>query len=363
MSRAAPRRWGALLVAMVGAHVLLWWAIGRARGVPLEGTLQHFDAGWYSLIVGEGYTRDPRCWVFYPLYPLAVRALVAASGLWPWQATVGAVFSTVCLAVACRIAEGARTADPAGEHAGILYPRTSWGHAVLLLSPASFALHSHHTEGLFLALSLGAFALAGRDRPRLAAMLAGLSALTRTQGVIAAVCVGLWAARRKRGGPALAALAVSAAISGTMYAAWPLYQWRMTGNPSIAVEMPRHWGLVVPWDVVVSSVLLRGADQHADVPTLARYAAFLLALGTSAGIARRNWMVGLYLVLSLLANPLRGAPTYSAFRYLCVLFPVLFTWGDAIAQRGWTVRVAAGGLLVAANLQLAANYGFGIEAY
>ena len=37
-----------------------------------------------------------------------------------------------------------------------LVPRTGWGWFLFLFSPASYALHSHHTEGRFLLLSFGA---------------------------------------------------------------------------------------------------------------------------------------------------------------------------------------------------------------
>nr|WP_199243320.1 hypothetical protein [Vitiosangium sp. GDMCC 1.1324] len=67
------------------------------------------------------------------------------------------------------------------------YSWTAWGWFFFLFSPASFTLHSHHTEGLFLLLSLGAFASAWDGRFWRTAVFAGLCVWSRNQGVFVAI--------------------------------------------------------------------------------------------------------------------------------------------------------------------------------
>ncbi|HEX6140575.1 MAG TPA: mannosyltransferase family protein, partial [Candidatus Limnocylindria bacterium] len=60
-----------------------------------------------------------------------------------------------------------------------------------LVFPAAFFLHIGYTESLFLALALGAFLAARTDRWLLAGFLGGLSALTRVNGLVLILALGV----------------------------------------------------------------------------------------------------------------------------------------------------------------------------
>ena len=114
----------------------------------LERAHDRWDSHLYTRIITEGY--DPALRAFLPLYPGSVGLLhTLVGGSLPPQ-VIGCVLSTLCLlAFAAWVSwRGARPVEPSP-----LEPLTVWGWFFFLYSPASFALHSHHTEGLFLAVA------------------------------------------------------------------------------------------------------------------------------------------------------------------------------------------------------------------
>ena len=62
--------------------------------------------------------------------------------------------------------------------------KSFFGLLVLMFSPGAWVFLSNHTEALFLFLSYFALRFAYKDQLIMASILAGLSALTRNQGVL-----------------------------------------------------------------------------------------------------------------------------------------------------------------------------------
>lgn len=161
----------------------------RLDGVPaIVDALSRWDAGWYLAIVGEGYTYSPDAQssvAFFPLYPLAVKAvsLVAWEGssiamsflLLSNLAFLGALL--VLYRFAMRLTgreEVARTAV-----------------ALMAFQPAAVFFSAPYTESLFLLLTLGSL-LAALNRHWVTACILGLlCSATRNLGVFLTPAIGL----------------------------------------------------------------------------------------------------------------------------------------------------------------------------
>jgi hypothetical protein len=190
-----------LLVWIAGAGTVATLGLGPVRhafnppgitrgfgglGDVLAAPAARWDAAWYLVIAHYGYRPDLGALTasrtaFFPLYPLAVRAL-AELGLPP-------VIAGVLLSVAALTAglyelhrlttlEVARLRLPDGGEVARL--------AVLLtaLAPMAFYFSAVYSESLYLALSVGVFLCARRGRWASAAALGALAAATRSTGVV-----------------------------------------------------------------------------------------------------------------------------------------------------------------------------------
>ncbi|HEY0096101.1 MAG TPA: hypothetical protein VGB96_17365, partial [Archangium sp.] len=158
-----------LSALMLVHHFGLWAWTAFHRGFPLLQGLERWDSAHYTTLVTQGYVSP--LWAFLPLYPLVVGLVHGLVG--------GAVPPQV---LGCALSTALLLAFVFWVRASPLAPRTVWGWFFFLFSPASFALHSHHTEALFLLLSLGAFTSAWTGRFWWTALFAGLCVLTRNQG-------------------------------------------------------------------------------------------------------------------------------------------------------------------------------------
>lgn len=142
----------------------------------LPSLLARFDGVWYLSIVRAGYedsmSRATNI-VFFPLYPLLVRA-ATATGM--DAATAGIVLSNLFLVLGvlllARLIDLELGAGPARRAA--IY---------LLVFPTSFFFSAVYTESLFLVLTVAAFLAARRRRWWLAGCAGGLAAATRLPGV------------------------------------------------------------------------------------------------------------------------------------------------------------------------------------
>jgi len=173
-NRNGIARW--IVLALPGIMLLDHLATGIVTswlaGVPMLQALSHFDSNWYNSIVANGYTEQSLA--FFPLYPALLKLIQSVtSQLLPTQIT-GVVFSTVLFAVFCILT--ATISDDAKWQEGLLAPRTVSGWFCFVYGPASYVLHSNHTEALFLLLSLAAFAASKSGRWIWAALFAGLCA-------------------------------------------------------------------------------------------------------------------------------------------------------------------------------------------
>ena len=195
-------RAGLCLVAWLGFH--LWrpdsifpqsWNIdsdGNRRAVstltpadphPFINLWSRWDGGWYLEIARSGYSNrpsEPSSVAFFPLYPFLVRivhSLLVLPQSDYWFLFSGILVSNVSLLVALIFFRALIAIDYMGQIASraILY---------LLVFPTTFFLSSVYAESLFLALTITALFYARKGRWTTACLLASLTPLCRSQGVI-----------------------------------------------------------------------------------------------------------------------------------------------------------------------------------
>lgn len=317
------------------------------------------DAGWYMSIAEGGYrgfTAGQSNIAFFPLYPLSVRAL-RALGLGPWAS--GLLVSNLAFLVALWVLlELGRTRlglEPARR-----------GAVYLAVFPFSYFFSHYYAESLFLALTLAAFLAAERRRWWVCAVLGFLAALTRPQGILLVVPLGIWAIQsawqalraeprtaderptadeapaaepaarplwRATLGPVLAIIGPVLGLGlFTAYVAW------LTGDPFNWLRAHQAWSYELgmrPWDayaIFASKVVHVGwynaliSAPHSilylvgAVPALA-FLVLLVPVGRHLGLAYAAWAVAMLLVAM-------GAGSWEGLgRYCAVTFPVFLAMG------------------------------------
>ena len=291
---------------------------------------ERWDTGWYLKIAGFGYDGLDGTITYAPLFPFLTRCLGLLSGNYLFSALL--LSSLASLAVFILLFRVARVEGLTGEESG---------YAVLFLGffPSAFFLFAAYTDSLFLALVLGAWLAARKDRWLLAGLLGGLAALTRLQGVLLAPVLGyLWLKQNagfrllqwdtwRRAWSALRVPSwLATLLPALAFLAWALYL-QASGLGSVPATLARHWGIhtVPPWTGVWS--FLERLFTHrlffidfVDLTVLI-FVLILLVLGL-------RWLepgLSIYAWLTLALFFMRGTPPHlldSFNRYLLALFPV-----------------------------------------
>lgn len=341
--------------------------IGDAYG-PLSDflfrTFSQWDARWFLQISLHGYEEVPQAAAFFPVYPALVHALAWVTG------------SELVAGVLISLAAGAVAAWVLAELARPLLGRHAARDAVLYLAlyPIGFVLTSLYSDGLFLALSAGAFLAASRGRPVLAGVLGGLATGTRLLGLalLPALALLLWRGRDARSLARLAPLLLIPAAVGlyALYLDWRLDDpWAFT---SAQADWNREASLLGPLDGLKDALLSagRGARDLLDVPAGGPghdqrvglwNLTHLALLGGAVWLTWVAWVrlgaaYGVFSAATLaiaLAAPAEGFPLVSLPRFLLADFPLFLalaavTDGRPRARDATLVAFAALGAVCAA---------------
>src|SRR5688500_10795324 len=202
------------LIALVGSRLLIW-AVGvpvyLLVGVGPDVKFDHsqltqsqgpvgnaliapavrWDSNWYVDTAVAGYLREDRQPVFFPLYPLLMRAVGTLVG----SVLVAGILISLVAFFAALVMLHRLTERELGRDAA--------RRTVFLLAFFPFALFfsAVYTEALFLALELGAFWAARRGRWAWAGVLGALGSATRNTGALllpALLVLYLYGPRRDR---------------------------------------------------------------------------------------------------------------------------------------------------------------------
>jgi hypothetical protein len=350
-------------------------------GDGIAGMWAHFDAGWYFAIASDGYafvSVDQQATVaFFPLYPLAMRAVGMALGGNP---LLGGVLITLAAGAGSVVLFVRWCADRMAA------PAVRWAVVALLVYPYALYLYGAvYADALFLVAALGAFVLAERGHPVLAGLAGAAATATRPVGlaVVAGLVVLVWAKRRswRRLRPADAGVLLSLGGLG----AWMGYLGARFGDPLLSSKIQAAWGQqsgVRTWFKLDLVDRWRAVPCHTrgwlgfDAPTCGTdYGTDLLyTLGATAQgvllvaglvavpwiVRRFGWAYGVY-TAAVLAPALLGSQDFhGAGRYLLAAFPVFALVGTLLATRPRTGRVV---LAVSALLLVALTSLFAREYY
>ena len=315
---------------------------------------ERFDALWFLRIADRGYDRDDGSAVFFPLYPIAVRAVSVAIGGHPLAA--GLLVSNAAFAAALLVLYFLTASERSERVArrAVLYAA---------VFPTAFFFLAPYSESLFLLLSLTALWAARRRRWAGAGIAGGLAALTRSPGVLLAPALAVEAVlqRRERRGvreeragpwPALAwsALPVMGLVA---YLAW----WGITADAWRApFDLQDRWlrevrfPLTTLWDATRLAARFPGQypggyhllDWLIVVPCLA-------LAGYAAVRFRPTFTVYAWAsIVGALTLSWPERPLMSLARFLAVLFPVTWALADLVERRGLghglVLGLSAGGL-------------------
>jgi hypothetical protein len=283
----------------------------------LFGIWERFDTLWYLHIAKRGYDL-PAGVVFYPLYPLLIRALGGLVGPTAAALLISTVAAFFYFWGLLRLV---RSEFPDMQPLRTLTLAAAW--------PASFFFFAGYTEALAVALIVWCVACAREERWLLGGACAVAAGLTRSAGTLAVIPLAIiawktWRTGRERRPP----WAVLISPLGTLgYWFW----LRQTGRPSVAAAYRNYWSteVVGPWTTLYLAIrsLANLFDPQLAISLMALIIFFV------AGVAARRRMraedryfsaavVG-QILLRLCWPLLLGTP-----RYLLPVYPAYLTIGN-----------------------------------
>jgi hypothetical protein len=337
-----------------------WWTAGDptrlterlgAIGNTLAAPAVRWDSIHYLGIAGHGYASASST-VFFPLYPMLVRAVGFLLGSYP---LAGIVISLVALAVALMLLHrltalelGARAAD-----ATVL---------LLAFAPLSFFFSAVYTESLFLALSVGSIYAARGGRWKLACGLGCLASATRVTGVGLALPLAIMYLRDRRGLDRRAAWLLSVPAGLVAYMGYLALRGYGLLAPFAGQTGAEHGHQMTgPLRTLVLAVqaAAAGAQSLLSQPIYQPSAGgpfsngtesilLLAVLGLAVGalvvvIRRLPTHYGAYALATLLVctwSPVAGQPLKSIDRYTLTIFPLWMAAGAWLSERRLTRLVA-----------------------
>jgi len=385
---AAAAVFGTRVVMFIVGYLAVFM-FGFANG---RAPLRHFnnellnlpvrwDAGWYLQIVTEGYKYAPgdpsvqQNIVFFPAYPMLVRVVGRLFG----GDMIGYVAAGTIISIAsffgALVYLYAFARDRYGDDVA---SGSIW---LLATYPFAFFFGALYTESLFLLGTLGALYHFSREEFGRAACWGLLVGLTRLNGSLLALPLGLLALQRstvftsgarlqacenarlkpratplekavppsmqQTRAPALAAAA--APVAGLVI--YALFIWSLTGNPLAFASGQMAWGrtynglgaLVAQQYSILANAGLSGYVGTPGYDALNALGA-LFAVATIWPVARRLGMAyGLFMVINILPALANGG-LLSTGRFSSVLFPAFIWLATAVPsshRAAWIATFAA----------------------
>jgi Mannosyltransferase (PIG-V) len=338
------------LAVRIGLSLLSVTGVGLIdpRGGPLPAVagwpIAPISAGWHNAVTGterqdaaqflaiatRGYGRDDGTAAFFPLYPMAVRAVAWLPGVGPLGAAL--LVSNASFLAALILLYGLTRLEFGGS--------TSMARrSVLFLAifPTAFFFLAPYTESTFLLLSVAAFWFARRDRWAWAALMAALAAATRSVGILLAPALAVeavlqWRAHGRALLPRLAAAAATALGPLAFFA----YLGARFGNFWASTDAERTWDrtFTPAWTTIADAVRLATQDFSYWIVDLLVVGVVIVAV--VAGIRRLRPSYLIYAFLSLLIElsvPFASRPLLSMPRFVAVIFPAFWVIAAGVERR------------------------------
>ncbi|MDP9225819.1 MAG: hypothetical protein M3P18_18660 [Actinomycetota bacterium] len=327
-----PIAWRQAIAATLATRALFFtiayaaqWLLAGTTGPSHAGVFaiwNRYDATQLIGVARFGYTSpltDPHASVYFPLYPLLIRALIAvhvsplAAGL-----AISTVASCVAFFFLFKLAAERLGEDAASK--AILY---------LALFPTAVFLVAPYVESLFLAGATGAFFYARRGRWGPAGIAVAVATASRAVGVF--LVLGLIAEfiRQRDLSRRRIVIATGALAAGSLpVIAYVGYLWHLHGTPLYflhdeAAGWERHFvGPLISLKNTLSMLEVRQYPTGWIMTIWGELAAAVAGLALLAWtIAKKEWGYAVY-VGATLAVVLSSTWYYSLPRLLLALFPL-----------------------------------------
>lgn len=349
-----------MLALYLVAGILHWEGGSPQAHSTFLGFAGTWDASYYRRIVEHGYPTalptdsgghvEQNEWAFLPLYPLAVRALMAVTAL--GFAPAGVVVAVLCGAGASLILYRL-VASRAGSVSGL------WAAAFFCFGPLSFVLQIAYAESMFFLLVFAAL-WAIMSRRYWTVIPLGIAAAFTRPGELAlpltlAIIFAIRALRAHRhresfGIRERVAMIIAGAVTAAAGLAWPLVAAAVTGTPGAYVETELSW-----WTGFVGRV--------AFVPLTPwflftwKYASVAGALLVVAVIAGYAWLLGRPGIRALGTEVVAYASSYGLYLFAVFLpqqslFRLLMPLAPLAGAPGLTHNVRARRIVLIAGIAL-----------
>jgi hypothetical protein len=359
-------------------------------GDLLASPLARWDAVWFLSVAGDGYDgADSPRHAFFPLYPLATRALAQLGGGGEAAILLAAYAVSLTAFLVALVLLYRLTELELGRAA-------AWPALLLLcVFPASLYFGAPYSESLFLLCSVGAFYAARTGNWALAGVAAAGASATRSAGVLLLAPLAylyLYGPRDPGAPPARAGARLGdgfaarlapryrlrpdvlwLALAPAGLAVYAAYLGLAYGDPLSFSQVQEFWNrtfagpAVGAWDGATAAFdgarqLVSGSRdsvyfaQSAGDPfrvaaqNIALFGFLCFALVAAVGVLRRlPFAYGLYVVTALmlpLSYPVAPQPLMSLPRFVAVLFPLFMWLGLVCHERRMTDRVAIASAVV-----------------
>lgn len=356
-ARFAARGWIlSLLVIWAVGLLALWLVPTHGHWMPPVtrwlSLFARWDSAWYFRIAAFGYFR-PAAFVFFPLYPLILEALHFLTGA-PYVLAGIAASWAADLAALVLLARLWRA--QAGEE---LMQRA----LLLVLSfPSAFFLVAMYPESIYLLLSVGVYLLLRKGHWGWSALLVGLAAVERANGILLLLpfLAYAWDASRRHLDGAFWRRASWGILPVAMLIAYLAFSYVKVGNPLEFVLQQATWhrhftgaGFAIGYALIH---IFYGQGLPLSISDLFMPLLFLLAMAFDRG--RLNLGDKLYVffgVLSTVVDPSipNGFVLMSATRLVMPYFPVYLTVADRLSTKQWKWAV---GVMAALQIWLWISY-------
>jgi hypothetical protein len=342
------------LLGLVVRYLAYAQAVDGATIASFAEGLCRWDCEWYVRLAEEGYDPFPvpsmvnaGNWAFFPLYPMLIAGLRAATGL---PTMVVATATSLLMSIAA-----VRIAWPLlGKHlpAYILFS------AFLLAGPFAVYFTTFYTEVLFLTLTIFVFVSLHHRNYFAAGLFAALLSGTRIVGVfvVFAIVLEIWLDHRRRGGnfvgfiPAVLKrpdqlLAIFIAPLGLF--AYMAFLHGHIGDALAFSHVQRAWGRATgsPLDYLWGA--LSKIPETGWLPTVSQQlgAAWLVGAAMVVVMAVRRQFAAALFCLVCISLPL-FAGMASMLRFVVGLAPVTLTAMQLLSRRWWLFIPTLGLILV-----------------
>jgi Mannosyltransferase (PIG-V) len=311
----------------------------------IDGTFR-WDAPWFREIATQGYRVDDESAAFFPVYPVSIRALSAATGLPALDA--GLVISNLAFVAALIVLYALTTL----EYDEQVARRSS---ILLAFFPTAFFFLAPYSESVYLLASVLSFWWARRNRWALAGVSGAVAAATRNLGFLLAVPLLIEATRQYRVDPEgrrsrliWACLPVVGALSYAVY--WVV----RTGDPLRPIHAQGAWLRQLSFPIVTLghgfAFAVQGITDRNGVFWTVDFllaCAVLIPLAVGWRLLDKPYLayaivgLGVPLCFTLTSRPLVSYPRYSA-----VIFPVFWIVANWLRDRramAWVTALSFAG--------------------